>query len=86
MIRRIILAATLAMFAAPAMAQEPGWWGVVIAPDSVRPQIESTPIIYRPYRPLHFYGNTIRRRHYRGTVVPAPRDFFQGGVALIRAR
>lgn len=67
-----------------AVAQEPDWWGVVIAPQSIRPQIESTPIIDRPYRPFHFYGNTVRRRHYRGTALPAPRDFFRGGGALIR--
>ncbi|MBC8357172.1 MAG: hypothetical protein H8E66_34810 [Planctomycetes bacterium] len=67
-----------------AAAQEPGWWGVVIAPKSIRPQIEATPIIYRPYRPFHFYGNTIRRKYYRGTVVPAPRDLVGATAALIR--
>ena len=86
--RRIIALVLLAwgIIVSNAAAQEPGWWGVVIAPESIRPQIQSTPIIDRPYRPLHFYGNTVRRRHYRGTVVPAPRDIFQGGSALIRGR
>lgn len=76
----------LGLFASSAAAQEPGWWGVVIAPQSIRPQIQSTPIIRRPYRPLHFYGNTVRRRYYRGTMVPMPRDFVRGGGALIRGR
>lgn len=31
-----------------------------------RQQIQSTPILERPYRPLHVYGNTVRRRHHRG--------------------
>ncbi len=31
-----------------------------------RQQIQSTPILERPYRPLHVYGNTVRRRHTRG--------------------
>ncbi len=76
----------LGLFASGAAAQEPGWWGYVIAPESVRPQIRRTPIIHRPYRPLHFYGNTVRRRYYRGTAIPAPRDFIRGGGALIRRR
>ena len=31
-----------------------------------REQIKNTPILERPYRPLHVYGNTARRRHHRG--------------------
>jgi len=85
---RLFASALLAwgLLASSAAAQEPGWWGVVIAPESIRPQIERTPIIHRPYRPFHFYGNTVRRQYYRGTVVPAPRDFVRGGRALIRRR
>jgi hypothetical protein len=84
--RQIIAVAfvTWGLLASSAAAQEPGWWGVVVAPSSIRPQIQSTPIIYRPYRPLHFYGNTVRRRHYRGTIVLTPRDLVQGGGALLR--
>ena len=76
----------IALLATNASAQEPGWWGVVIAPESVRPHIANTPIIHRPYRPLHFYGNTVRRRYYRGTIVPTPRDIVLGSGALIRGR
>lgn len=57
-----------------AEAAEPKWQGNVIARGEERERIENTPILERPYRPLHFYGNTVRRRHYRGTAVPAPRD------------
>lgn len=83
---RIIVLALLILgtISSAAHAQEPGWWGVVIAPRSIRPQIESTPIINRPYRPFHFYGNTIRRRYYRGTGILLPRDVVQGGRALVR--
>jgi hypothetical protein len=36
-----------------------------------RAQIKSLPITARPNRPLHVYGNTVRRRHHRGdTSVP----------------
>ncbi len=36
-----------------------------------REQLKSTPITQRPNRPLHVYGNTVRRRHRR--TVPAQR-------------
>lgn len=61
-------------FVAPAMAsgQEPGWSPSVIALGAEREQIRSTDVLHRPYRPLHVYGNTVRRRYYRGTAVPRP--------------
>ncbi len=37
-----------------------------------REQIKSTPVTQRPYRPLHVYGNSIRRRHQRAQVPTAP--------------
>jgi hypothetical protein len=57
-----------------AMAAEPGWSPVIIATGEYRRQIEETPIEQRPYRPLHIYGNTVRRMHYRGTPLPLPRE------------
>ncbi|MEE2935443.1 MAG: hypothetical protein VYA84_05550 [Planctomycetota bacterium] len=68
-----------------AYSAEPGWSNEVIATGSQREKIRSTPIVKRPYRPLHFYGNTVRRLHYRGTPIPAPRDLapvgrFLGGL------
>ena len=55
-----------------AQGQEPGWSPSVIALGTQREEIRSTDILHRPYRPMHFYGNTVRRRHYRGTAVPRP--------------
>ncbi len=49
---------------------EPGWMSVVVATGDLQKQIEATPIEKRPYRPFHFYGNTVRRMHYRGTPFP----------------
>ena len=63
--------------------QEPGWLGVIIARGELRDQIDATPMRERPYRPLHFYGNTVRRNHYRGAPVPRPRDVVQGAGSLI---
>ena len=39
----------------------------VIATGKQREQIKATPITQRPYRPLHFYGNSVRRAHHRRT-------------------
>ncbi|WP_437226863.1 hypothetical protein SH661x_000050 [Planctomicrobium sp. SH661] len=43
---------------------------VVFARGALREQLDATPIELRPYRPFHFYGNTVRRVHYRGTPFP----------------
>jgi len=57
------------IFLAPGMASaasnEPGWLGVVVARGELKQQIESTPILERPNRPFHFYGNAVRREYYR---------------------
>jgi len=55
-----------------ANAAQPGWSPVIVATGSYRRQIQSTPIELRPYRPLHFYGNTVRRRYYQGQPYSRP--------------
>ncbi|MFT5526809.1 MAG: hypothetical protein ACI9HK_004789 [Pirellulaceae bacterium] len=62
---------------------EPGWCGVVFAQGALKEQIESTPIELRPYRPFHFYGNTVRRMYYRGTALPSIDDLENGTRALL---
>ena len=52
---------------APALAQT-GFDPRVIVFGDEREKIENTPIEQRPNRPLHFLGNTLRRRHYRNDV------------------
>lgn len=37
----------------------------IIATGKQREQIKAIPITQRPYRPLHFYGNSVRRAHHR---------------------
>lgn len=61
------LAAGLAPAAAPRAAEPP----VLVASDLTRSQIRSMPIEARPNRPIHFYGNAVRRRHQRAAA-PAP--------------
>ena len=55
-------------------AQEPRWEPGVVATGARRDQLESTPLLHRPYRPLHLYGNTLRRMHYRGRAIPQLQD------------
>ncbi len=64
---------------------EPQWVPVVIARGEYRRQLEATPIEQRPNRPLHFYGNTVRRIHYRNSALPRTQDFSNTGRSLIRA-
>lgn len=54
-----------------ASGSEAGWSPVIIATGAYREQIQSTPIELRPNRPLHFYGNAVRRDFYRWSS-PAP--------------
>ena len=59
----------IALVATPANAADPGWSPVIIASGEYRQRLQSTPIEMRPYRPFHFYGNTVRRRHHRSNKV-----------------
>jgi hypothetical protein len=59
--------ATGALLAVPtSYADEPGRLNVVVARGELREQLRATPILERPYRPFHFYGNAVRRAYYRG--------------------
>ncbi|MDP1562048.1 MAG: hypothetical protein Q8M16_11775 [Pirellulaceae bacterium] len=63
--RRGILALVFALLGSlgcQAMADGP-----IIATGAQRQQIRATPIVERENRPLHFYGNTVRRAHARQT-------------------
>ncbi len=57
----------------PTDASGSGFDPRIIAFGDTRQQIQNTPILERPYRPLHVYGNTARRRHNRGSN-SAPRS------------
>ncbi len=70
----------------PPARNEPTWYPYVIARGDDRARIETTPIEFRPYRPLHFYGNTVRRTYYRGTPVPVPTDVARGTFTTLLRR
>jgi hypothetical protein len=50
----------------PSDAQATGSSAPIIAFGAQREAIKSQPILHRQNRPLHFYGNTVRRRHAHG--------------------
>jgi hypothetical protein len=53
-----------------AEAAQTGFDPRIIAIGEARDQIKSKPIEQRPYRPLHVYGNTVRRRQSRAHASP----------------
>lgn len=65
---------------------EPGWTGRIIKVEVDKEISDATPILLRPYRPLHFYGNTVRRAHYRGNPFVTPRDLVDATYAWIHCR
>lgn len=73
--RSLVFAAVVAASFAPlpAEARSTGFDPRIITFGDAREEIKSTPITQRPNRPLHFYGNTVRRRHERGMAQPGPR-------------
>lgn len=66
--------------------QQPEWTGRVLKVGIDRQYTDSVDILERPYRPFHFYGNTVRRMHYRGFPLPLPVDFFMSGYAMMYER
>jgi hypothetical protein len=65
---------------------EPQWDGRVFLRGEARARKDATPILDRPYRPLHVYGNTQRRLHYRDTVIPSRQDRQDRREAFVEAR
>jgi hypothetical protein len=64
---------------------EPGWTHGVLLFGEERDKKDATPILQREYRPFHFYGNTVRRQHYRGNVRPSVTDGLQAvRVTIVR--
>lgn len=68
---RTLVIATVATVAlvpvSPVTASSTGFDPRIVTFGETRQQIQNTPVLERPNRPLHVYGNTVRRRHYRGS-------------------
>ena len=65
---------SLFLLAFAAHGGEPGWERGAIRLGADRQKIRNTHILHRPYRPLHVYGNTVRRLHYHGQLLPSRRN------------
>jgi hypothetical protein len=70
-LRVLFVAAVAAASTAPAVGES--FDPRVITFGSERDQIKNLPIEKRPNRPLHVYGNSVRRRHGRTTQPSARR-------------
>ena len=77
----------------PAVAASTGFDPRIIVFGDERERIQNTPIEQRPNRPLHFYGNSVRRRSTRTVSRPSqPRSRSvrsagqSGGTRATRAR
>lgn len=68
-ITAVAAAALVPLF--PVSAAGTGFDPRIIALGETRQQIQKTPILERPNRPLHVYGNTVRRRHHRASAKAA---------------
>ena len=62
-LRIVVVVAVAAATVSPCSAS--GFDPRIVTFGSERDQIKSTPIEQRPNRPLHVYGNSVRRRHAR---------------------
>lgn len=55
---------TLAFCLVNADKSSAAWFDVITTTDAQREAIRSQPMLVRPNRPGHFYGNTVRRVHH----------------------
>ncbi|HAY82869.1 MAG TPA: hypothetical protein DCY79_23925 [Planctomycetaceae bacterium] len=76
----------MVLASAPLSAAPHGWNPNVLTFGEERQQIEQTPVLLRKNRPFHFYGNTVRRRHYYGRTLPSVDEMRQGMRVLILRR
>ena len=62
------IVSVLFLTSAAVSADEPGYSLPIVARGEVRDAIKSQDIHDRPNRPLHIYGNTVRRRSDRKSI------------------
>lgn len=72
------------LFSVRVLAAEPEWSTRVLKLGEERQEVNAIPITERPYRPLHFYGNTVRRMHYRDQARPSATDVMKTVVNIVR--
>lgn len=68
----VVLSSAVCLDTPSAEASQRSFDPRVIVVGEAREQLKAVPITQRPNRPLHVYGNAVRRRHQRA-VSPAVR-------------
>lgn len=74
LLRTLGFAALCASAVAPVGAEAAGT-GIdvrIVTVGEAREQLKAMPITERPYRPLHVYGNTVRRRNQKSQAGALP--------------
>ena len=79
----LLILSLVCCFPSVGSGAEPGWTNRVLKRGTDREQTNATHILQRPYRPLHFYGNSVRRKHYRGVARPSVLDVGRTVVHLV---
>ena len=71
---------------APCQAQDAGIYPYVVTRPQDRHWMESTPVQHRPYRPLHIYGNRVRRIFHGDPITsyPVPKVVLRAPIAIMR--
>lgn len=64
------------------LAGEPQWRPIALPGSAEARATQQQPLLHRPYRPGHVYGNSVRRMHYRGNPLPQPHDFGAAAGAM----
>jgi len=82
--RTILLLCTLFAILPATSHAETSWTTRIIKRGPDRQTTNSMPITQRPNRPFHFYGNTVRRIHYRGVARPKLKDIRNTLVYAVR--
>ena len=80
----LLLVLSFGFLSPRASAAETGWTTKIIKRGEDRVVTNATPITQRPNRPFHFYGNTVRRVHYRGAARPTLQDIRNTLVFALR--
>ncbi len=68
----------------PNVDAQTGYYPYVIARGEDRQILRNMPIEERPTRPMHFYGNAVRRSYYGTSMNLFPRNNFNGSLLAPR--
>jgi len=79
----IVVLGTSAALADPTTVVASAGNGTIASRAELRREIRAMPILERPNRPGHFYGNAVRRAYYRNMAASQPREVVNGTQAPV---